>query len=477
MPVPGQVHGEQGAAQGQGDGVPGVGVLRPPVHQHELGRPGVGAPEQAGHGAPRLDLDADPAHVGRTGVGQPVLGRVLVEEAEFVVGDHLRHHTSFPYARPAARRAKNAAMPERRLSAVVLAAGEGTRMRSERPKPLHLLCGRPMILHVLDAMAEIDVHRVVVVVGHRAEWVTKTLVQLAPPTMEIEFVEQLTQSGTGDALAVGLTGLPDDDDEVEDVVVLPGDTPLLRPQTLAALVRAHRLEDAGATMLTAVVENPSGYGRVVRGKDGDVVRVVEEADATDEEKAIDEVNTSIYCFRRSILAPTLRRISPANAQGEYYLTDAVAVLSSAGYSVKALVLPDSMEAAGVNDRAQLAVAEAELRDRINERWMRRGVTMWDPERTYVDAQVPSRGRRLPAAGRHPAGPLHRRRRRRDRSQRRADRDGGGGGCGRARERLHPGGDRRGGTGRCLQRARARGRGGAGCGAAARHSARRRRPEG
>jgi bifunctional UDP-N-acetylglucosamine pyrophosphorylase/glucosamine-1-phosphate N-acetyltransferase len=205
--------------------------------------------------------------------------------------------------------------------------------------------------------------------------------------MEIEFVEQLTQSGTGDALAVGLTGLPDDDDEVEDVVVLPGDTPLLRPQTLATLVRAHRAEDAGATLLTAVVENPLGYGRVVHGKNGEVTRVVEEVDATDEEKEIDEVNTSIYCFRRSILAPTLRRLSPANAQGEYYLTDAVAVLSSAGYRVQSLVLPDSMEAAGVNDRAQLAVAEAELRDRINERWMRRGVTMWDPERTYVDAQA------------------------------------------------------------------------------------------
>ena len=258
-------------------------------------------------------------------------------------------------------------------------------MRSERPKPLHLLCGRPMILHVLDAMAEIDVRRVVVVVGHRAEWVTKTLVQHAPPTMEIEFVEQLARSGTGDALAVGLTGLPDDDDEIEDVVVLPGDTPLLRPQTLAALVRAHRAEDAGATLLTAVVENPAGYGRVVYGKDGDVTRVVEEADATDEEKQIDEVNTSIYCFRRSILAPTLRRLNPANAQGEYYLTDAVAVLQSAGYPVRSLLLTDSMEAAGVNDRAQLAVAEAELRDRINERWMRRGVTMWDPERTYVDA--------------------------------------------------------------------------------------------
>src|SRR5271155_1613198 len=279
-------------------------------------------------------------------------------------------------------------MPERRLSAVVLAAGEGTRMRSERPKPLHLLCGRPMILHVLDAMAEVEVRRGVVVVGPPGGGGAKNPVPPAPPPTAIEFVEQLTRTGTGDALAVGLTGLPeDDDDEVEDVVVLPGDTPLLRPQTLAALVRAHRAEDAGATLLTAVVENPSGYGRVVHGKDGDVTRVVEETDATQEEKAIDEVNTSIYCFRRSILAPTLRRLSPANAQGEYYLTDAVGVLSSAGYRVCSLVLLDAMEAAGVNDRAQLAVAEAELRDRINERWMRRGVTMWDPERTYVDAEV------------------------------------------------------------------------------------------
>jgi bifunctional UDP-N-acetylglucosamine pyrophosphorylase/glucosamine-1-phosphate N-acetyltransferase len=278
-------------------------------------------------------------------------------------------------------------MEQRRLSAVVLAAGEGIRMHSERPKPLHLLCGRPMILHVLDAMAEVDVTRVVVVVGHRAEWVTKTLVQHAPSAMQIEFVEQETQAGTGDALAVGLTGLPDDDDEEEDVVVLPGDTPLLRPQTLAALVRYHRAGDAGATLLTAQVQDPRGYGRVVHGKDDVVTRVVEEVDATDEEQSITEVSTSIYCFRRSILAPALRRLTPANEHGEYYLTDAVRVLSSAGYRVQSLILPDPMEAAGVNDRAQLAVAEAELRDRINERWMRRGVTMWDPERTYVDAEV------------------------------------------------------------------------------------------
>jgi bifunctional UDP-N-acetylglucosamine pyrophosphorylase/glucosamine-1-phosphate N-acetyltransferase len=282
---------------------------------------------------------------------------------------------------------KDGLMTSRPLSAVVLAAGEGTRMRSNRPKPLHQLCGRPMVLHVLDALAELDIARVVVVVGHRGEWVTKTLVEHAPAALEIEFVEQAEQRGTGDATAVALTGLPPDDGEEQDIVVLPGDTPLLRPPTLAAMVRSHREHDAGATVLTAEVEDPTGYGRIVRGRDNMVARVVEDADATDDDRALTEINTSIYCFRRSLLAPALRRLSPANAQGEYYLTDTLQVLYDAGYLVQSLVVPDSMEVAGVNDRAQLSVAEAELRDRINERWMRRGVTMWDPERVYVDAEV------------------------------------------------------------------------------------------
>src|SRR5580700_9906581 len=174
--------------------------------------------------------------------------------------------------------------PGRRLSAVVLAAGEGTRMRSARPKPLHRLCGRPMVLHVLDALAELSVARVVVVVGHRAEWVTKTLIEHAPPGMAIEFVEQVEQRGTGDAMSVALTGLPDDvGDDDGDVVVLPGDTPLLRPATLAGLVRAHRASGAASTLLTAMLDDPTGYGRVVRGRDDSVARVVEHGDATDEE--------------------------------------------------------------------------------------------------------------------------------------------------------------------------------------------------
>ncbi len=221
--------------------------------------------------------------------------------------------------------------------------------------------------------------RVVVVVGHRADWVTKTLMEHAPPGMSIEFVEQPEQRGTGDAMAVALTGLPTDDDDDADVVVLPGDTPLLRATTLAQLVHAHRSSDAAATLLTAVLSDPSGYGRVVRGRDDAVARVVEHADATEEERAVDEINTSIYCFRRSVLAPALRRLSPANIQGEYYLTDVIEVLYEAGHRVTTLIVEDTMEVAGVNDRAQLAVAEAELRDRINERWMRSGVTMWDPQ--------------------------------------------------------------------------------------------------
>jgi bifunctional UDP-N-acetylglucosamine pyrophosphorylase/glucosamine-1-phosphate N-acetyltransferase len=245
-----------------------------------------------------------------------------------------------------------------------------------------------MVMHVIDALAELPIDRVVTVVGHGAERVTKTLQELAGPNLTLDFVEQHVQRGTGDAVAVALTAFPDDDVEDGDIVVLPGDTPLLRPPTLAALVRAHRSADAAATILTACIDDPTGYGRIVRDKGDRVARIVEHGDATEDERQINEINTSIYCFRRSVLAPALRRLSPeTNIQGEYYLTDVIEVLHDAGYPVISLVVADQMEAAGVNDRAQLAIAEAELRDRTNERWMRRGVTMLDPERTYIDASV------------------------------------------------------------------------------------------
>jgi bifunctional UDP-N-acetylglucosamine pyrophosphorylase/glucosamine-1-phosphate N-acetyltransferase len=273
------------------------------------------------------------------------------------------------------------------LSAVVLAAGEGTRMRSERPKPLHPLCGRPMILHVLHALAELDLERVVLVVGHGAPRVTKEVSEEAPPGLRLDFVEQRVQRGTGDAVSVALTAFPDDDLDDDDLIVLPGDTPLLRPPTLASLVRHHRSSEAAATVLTARLGDPDGYGRVARDRSGRVARIVEHRDATPEEREIDEVNTSIYVFRRSLLAPALRRLTPDNSQGEYYLTDVVSVLHDAGYPVQSMVVEDPVEAAGVNDRHQLSLAEAELRARINERWMRRGVTMVDPEATYVDCSV------------------------------------------------------------------------------------------
>ena len=261
-------------------------------------------------------------------------------------------------------------------------------MRSATPKPLHRLCGRPMLLHVLDALAELPIERVVVVVGYRAADVVKAVQTDAPSELRIEFVEQTQPLGTGDAAAVALTGFEEGADlEEGDLVILPGDTPLLRPATLAGLVRKHRAEDAAATLLTAILDDPTGYGRIVRSKTGDVARIVEETDADDDERVIAEVATSVYCFRHSILAPTLRRLSPDNAQGEYYLTDAIAVLEQAGYRVVTMAANEPVEAAGVNDRAQLAAAEAVLRERLNERWMRRGVTMVNPDDTYLDVSV------------------------------------------------------------------------------------------
>src|SRR5918997_1847808 len=166
----------------------------------------------------------------------------------------------------------------RPLSAVVMAAGEGARMRSSLPKPLHALCGRPMLLHVLDALSELLVDRAVVVVGWGAERVTKTLLEDGPADLPIDFVEQRVQRGTGDAVSVALTAFPDDDG---DIIVLPGDTPLVRPSTLGELVAEHRAGDAAATLLTAKLDDPLGMGRVIRGKDSRVVRIVEELDATE----------------------------------------------------------------------------------------------------------------------------------------------------------------------------------------------------
>ncbi|MFI5046602.1 MAG: bifunctional UDP-N-acetylglucosamine diphosphorylase/glucosamine-1-phosphate N-acetyltransferase GlmU [Acidimicrobiia bacterium] len=280
----------------------------------------------------------------------------------------------------------------RPVSAVVLAAGEGTRMRSATPKVLHELCGRPMLVWVLDALGSLPLDRIVVVVGHGAEDVTKTVQdRLASPNLAIdvpvEFVEQPVQRGTGDAAAVALTAFADDLDADDDLLVLFADSPLIRPDTLAMLATEHRLSDAAATILTARIDDPSGYGRVIRDERGRVDRIVEDGDARPDELEVDEINPSFYCFRRAYLAPALRRLRPDNVQGQYYLTDVIGVLRQAGHLVDGIEVDDPTEVLSVNDRAQLADVESELRDRINTHWMREGVTMVDPATTYVDADV------------------------------------------------------------------------------------------
>jgi bifunctional UDP-N-acetylglucosamine pyrophosphorylase / glucosamine-1-phosphate N-acetyltransferase len=276
----------------------------------------------------------------------------------------------------------------RPISGVVLAAGEGTRMKSATPKVLHPLCGRPMLLHVIDALAALPLERIVVVVGHGAEMVTKTLQDELATELPVELVEQSVQRGTGDAASVALTASGFDLDADDDLFIVPGDAPLVRSETLAALARHHRETDAAATLLSADLSDDCvNFGRVVRDDSDRVTRIVERADASEEELEIDEVSTSIYCIRRGLLAPALRRLSPENAGGEYYLTDVVEVLRDAGHTVETLPTDDPATALHVNDRAQLARAEGVLRSRLNERWMRAGVTMTDPDRTYIDAGV------------------------------------------------------------------------------------------
>ncbi len=273
------------------------------------------------------------------------------------------------------------------VSAIVLAAGEGTRMRSNRPKPLHLICGRAMVLHVVHALEKLQPARTAMVVGHGAEQVTKKVQQQAASWANVAFVEQVEQNGTGDAAAIGMTAFPGDDyDDESTIVVLPGDTPLLRPETLDELVAAHVANGNAATLLTSRLSDPTGYGRVIRKGDGQVLRIVEQRDGAPDELDVKEVCTSIYAFRRDLLGPALRTLTTDNAQGEYYLTDVVSVLSEMGHRIGCVEAPAG-ETQGVNDRWQLALAERELRARTNRHWLLNGVTMLDPRQTFIDVTV------------------------------------------------------------------------------------------
>jgi bifunctional UDP-N-acetylglucosamine pyrophosphorylase / glucosamine-1-phosphate N-acetyltransferase len=273
------------------------------------------------------------------------------------------------------------------VSAIVLAAGEGTRMRSSRPKPLHMICGRAMVLHVIHALEKLQPERTAVVVGHGAEQVTKKVQEMAPGWANVAFAEQTQQNGTGDAASTGMTAFDGDDyDDDSTIVVLPGDAPLLRGETLDELVATHVANSNAATMLTSVMDDPTGYGRVVRKKDGQVQRIVEQRDATPDELDLHEVCTSIYAFRRDLLGPALRTLTTDNSQGEYYLTDVISVLAGMGHRVGCVQAPIG-ETQGVNDRWQLALAERELRARTNRTWLLNGVTMLDPRQTFIDVNV------------------------------------------------------------------------------------------
>jgi bifunctional UDP-N-acetylglucosamine pyrophosphorylase / glucosamine-1-phosphate N-acetyltransferase len=283
----------------------------------------------------------------------------------------------------------------RPAAVVVLAAGEGTRMRSATPKVLHEVAGRSLVGNVLAACAPLGADATVVVVGAGREAVTAHLAGIAPAAVP---VVQAEQRGTGHAARVALDALPELDGTV---LLLPGDAPLLRTETLHRLVEEHHSTGAVATLLTAVVPDPTGYGRVLRGPDRMVTRVVEQRDATDEEREVAEINTSVYAFEAAPLRAELSRLSTANAQGEEYLTDVVGAFVAAGRTVGAVVAT-AEETAGVNDRVQLAAAHRAYNDRLLLDWMRAGVTVLDPATTWVGAEVVLE----PDAVLHPGVQLH-----------------------------------------------------------------------
>ena len=266
------------------------------------------------------------------------------------------------------------------LAVVVLAAGEGTRMRSSAlPKVLHGFAGRTLLGHVLAAAAPLAARHTLVVVGNRREQVTAHLRDVAPEAVP---VVQDEQRGTGHAVRLALAALPAD--APGTVVVLPGDTPLLTPATLQALLETHG--NSPVTLLTSELDDPSGYGRVLRDGDGTVVGVVEHKDADAVQREVREVATAVYAFDHALLRGAVAQLSSNNAQGEEYLPDVVAILARERGPVTALVI-DQAESAGVNDRVQLAAAHRAYNTRLLDAHMRGGVTVIDPATTWVDAGV------------------------------------------------------------------------------------------
>ena len=265
------------------------------------------------------------------------------------------------------------------LSVVILAAGIGKRMRSRKAKVLHLLGGKPLIAYPVELARELPSRTVVVVVGRDSDEVRATLSGING----LGFAEQREQKGTAHAL---LQARPLLADEHGDLLVLYGDVPLLQVETVRELLRAHQTSAAAATLLTTTVDEPAGYGRIIR-EGGRLVRIVEEADATPAERAVQEVWSGVGCFRATVLWPALERVRPENRQGEYYLPEVVRLLLADGQRVETVSAADPGELLGVNDRRQLADLEARLRHRTLLRLMAEGVTILDPATTYVGPDV------------------------------------------------------------------------------------------
>ncbi|MCT4786945.1 bifunctional UDP-N-acetylglucosamine diphosphorylase/glucosamine-1-phosphate N-acetyltransferase GlmU [Exiguobacterium aestuarii] len=262
--------------------------------------------------------------------------------------------------------------------AVILAAGKGTRMKSKLYKVLHPVLGKPMVEHVVDQLDQIGVSRQIVIVGHGAEAVQDTL------GTRVEYAVQEQQLGTGHAVQMAEAELAG---KSGATLVVCGDTPLLTAETLEALLAHHEAQQAKVTVLTAIADDATGYGRVIRGEDGNVTKVVEHKDASETELAINEINTGTYVFDNELLFDALKQVGNNNAQGEYYLPDVISIAKEAGEVVAAHTAPTFDETIGVNDRVALSQAEAIMRKRTNERLMREGVTFMDPASTYISPDV------------------------------------------------------------------------------------------
>lgn len=262
--------------------------------------------------------------------------------------------------------------------AIILAAGQGTRMKSKLYKVLHPVCGKPMVQHVIDQVKSLNINEIVTIVGHGAEKVKDQLGE------DSQYALQAEQLGTAHAVQQAGDMLADKEGVT---IVVCGDTPLIKADTMEALFKHHEETSAKATILTARAEDPTGYGRIVRNSEGFVEKIVEHKDASEQERSINEINTGTYCFDNKMLFDAIQNVSNDNVQGEYYLPDVIEILKNQGEIVSAYVTDSFAETLGVNDRVALAQAERTMKKRINEYHMRNGVSIIDPDNTYIGPDV------------------------------------------------------------------------------------------